>query len=558
MSAPDPIAAADDALLSLDAASAKDLLADPEVAARAANSRIARMLGLAVQALEHWRAGNLDTAKDLATRAQAGKLPLPGLLRASAEVLRATGDYARACDCLLRLEKLGHDHLKDFLEALPNTEAVAFLPLVRHVYDSRPIANLYLMQSVKHLLPTALEPEDAVSVYTRLFGLPAEMPGLYTVTRALDYARQAGQPLRTVFKPQPFRLREPRRVGQPPVETPELTGRQMFYSLYDDVLAVGRSSFVWKDHLALVDAQGDELSCVVPNFNIDPQVLRERAGQLHALPPPARRSRRMGRAIHLLGWSSNFFGHWMTEYLPKVAAMMADERLAGVPLLIDEEMPAQHREALDLLIGDRHPVVTVPIWGSVRVRKLWWCSTAMYVPMLPKLTQSLDATHMSAPPERFAPLLELMRRRFADALGPVRRGRRLFLARGPGRRRKMQNRAAVEAIATSYGFDIVHPEKLSFTEQLKLAREATHIVGPEGSGLMLAYFAEPGTRLCMLNHEFLENLATMSGTLEALGVETSIIYGRTTRRDENARYSDYLIAPDTLHALFAYWGLEAK
>jgi len=548
--APDTISQADAALLALDPAAARASLSG---AGERADSVLALAIEDAIDALEQ---DDPAAAVVFVDRALAGSWPLPGVLRVCADALRRAGRYDRALDCLMRLELLGHDVLKDFLESLPPELAPRFLPLVRHVFDMRPIANLYLMQQVKNLLPRVLPAADIDSVFVRLFDLPSTPSRSLPFETVSDFIGRCGAPQRIVIKAQPFALLEPRRVGEPPVKTATLKGRTMFMTRLDDALVVGRSSFIWMSDRALIDAQGSELHDVVPSLNVDPLVMRRGESSITALPAPQRRMRRMGRAFHLVGWSTNFFGHWLTEYLPKLMPLLADERMAGMPILVDEGMPEQHHEALALLVGDRHPVVRIPTWGSIQVRKLWWCSTAMYVPMLPRLGQDLDATHMSAPPGPFAELIARMGERMSAALGALRTGRRVFLARGPGRRRKMTNRAPIEALAQRWGFEIVHPEKLGFVDQLRLAREADFILGPEGSGLMLAYFARKGCRLGILNHEFLENLATMTSTFEALGVETSIIYGRCTRVDENRRYSDYIIDPETVEHLFSTWGLQ--
>lgn len=554
----DRLARLDEALFELDHPTAAALLAG--VGSARGDSPLSQLLEAATDALGLLATADVDRLRHCGMALHATTLPLPGVLTVAVEVLCKAGAYVEAGDCLLRLAMLGHDRTREFLERLPRTESIKFLPLVRHLYNGRSVANLYMLQTAKNLLPTQYRHTDVDLIYTRMLGLPGTPAIRLPIRGVLDYVSTGFRTRRTVFPAQRFRLCEPRRVGEAPQLTAELRGREMFYCVLDDATVSGRSSLIWMDGEALIDAQRDELRQVVPSLAIDPLVIRDHRDAVDALPAQVaggeRRFRRIPAGIHLMGWSTHFFGHWMSEYLPKLAAMLDDPQLDGVPILVDEGMPEQLHEALQLLVGDTRSIIRVPIWTSLQVRRLWWCANPMYVPILPRSGQNLDATHMSAPPQAFAALLDWLRQRYAAVVGPVERKRRLFLARGPGRRRKMLNRQRIEKMAEEHGFDIIHPEKYSFAEQLKLIREASHVVGPEGSGLMLAYFAEPGTRLCMLNHEFLENLPTMSGTLEALGVETSIIYGRCLRRDENLRYSDYEIEPAELQRLFDCWGLQ--
>jgi len=61
------------------------------------------------------------------------------------------------------------------------------------------------------------------------------------------------------------------------------------------------------------------------------------------------------------------------------------------------------------------------------------------------------------------------------------------------------NEREVEETALSMGFDLIHPQELSFAEQVSLFHGADCIVGEFGSGLHNAIFAQRGARVFCLN-----------------------------------------------------------
>jgi hypothetical protein len=71
--------------------------------------------------------------------------------------------------------------------------------------------------------------------------------------------------------------------------------------------------------------------------------------------------------------------------------------------------------------------------------------------------------------------------------------RKLYVARTDAPTRVMLNEAAVIEETQRRGYEIVTPGTLSFTEQVRLFRSASVIVGAHGAGLTNIVFCEPGT-----------------------------------------------------------------
>ena len=103
--------------------------------------------------------------------------------------------------------------------------------------------------------------------------------------------------------------------------------------------------------------------------------------------------------------------------------------------------------------------------------------------------------------------------------------KKLYLSRARSRR-SFPNETDVEALAASKGFEPTYLEELSFTEQVRLFQQATHIVGLHGAGLANMVFSPAGTRIRELSprntaHPMYEVLAnTCQHTYERIVIDS--------------------------------------
>lgn len=487
--------------------------------------------------------------------------PLPGVLRVLGQAFLQLGDEQRAADCYTRLDQLGYPLLPEFYERLPVYQRRRYVPMALRQLERLPAMDHLLLHWIKQELRQQLTLPEAGALCARALRLPVQELRWRRLSHYADPKLiDASAGVHEFIPAQPFRLSMPRRIGALPQLSDELQGRAMRLTALHDAEVTGGSSMVVTNSHVLIDSQPGEAERIAPMLSYDPLVLAERGDRLGLLVGrPHATPAELDEAFSLVGNQSAAFGHWQSEYLPKVLALLDSGRLAGVPILIDQRMPAQHRQSLSLFAGDRHPVVELPLWHSVRVRRLWLCSTTMYAPMFPRPGQRLDHVHLSAPPEALARLFDRGRQILRQRFGAITAKRRIYLARHPGQHRKLVNHTQVEAWFAAAGFEVIHAESMSFAEQLRCVAAASHIVGPEGSSLMLAAYATPGTRLAMLNHQHLENLPTLSGVLEALGVETTLVTGRTVRQHPfYPRFSDYSIDADAVLALLDHWRIDSS
>jgi capsular polysaccharide biosynthesis protein len=97
-------------------------------------------------------------------------------------------------------------------------------------------------------------------------------------------------------------------------------------------------------------------------------------------------------------------------------------------------------------------------------------------------------------------------------------------------------------LARARGFHVVYPEDFDFDEQVRMINAARFLLGPDGSQTFLAFFARPGTRLCLLSHAYTLGAQVITGLFEESGVEVTMFTGDyVTRHPQYTEMSDYEI-----------------
>jgi capsular polysaccharide biosynthesis protein len=363
-----------------------------------------------------------------------------------------------------------------------------------------------------------------------------EVPGLDSLhQRPTAAIRQAAERGALIFRPlwpggEQFTLVPPPTVGVNNNQALVGTSRHGYLACLSDVRVRGRSGVLIARGEALLDIEPWEAGTFPDNPEYDPGIL----GQTRAgfwMMEPLEPALELDEAFLLSGAHSIDFGHWMTEYLPRYAmARLAD--LPNVPVLIDERMPLTHRESLELLLPADADIVVVPHLAVVRVRELWYAPNPMYMGFYPVRMDDGYWKFVATHAERFAVLVAQLDRDLragahlgGDPASGERGGRRLFLARKPNQKKKLLNHLAVEEIVAGHGFEVIYPQDMNFRDQLSAIREATHIVGPDGSALFLTLFAREGAKLTVLSPPYTLPLVDVAAMLRARGVETTVLTG---------------------------------
>lgn len=264
----------------------------------------------------------------------------------------------------------------------------------------------------------------------------------------------------------------------------------------------------------------------------------------------------LSSAFLLGGRASRNYFHWLIEDLPKLIAFQEDpEFLSCVEfLVIDANMPRQHFEALDLLIGAL----------GLEHRKIVKRNSDQVIQVERLICSSLHTTHV----DRFdmaywmgggvrKGAIDFIRKSILANTQPAKGGslKKIYVTRKKGAARSIKNWAEVEEIASNCGFVPVCPEDLSFKDQVRLFADASFILAQSGAGLSNVIFSRPGTRVVAMTSErnidypIYSNLASFvdADFIHLVG-KNSISRNNFTSEDEFV-HSSFEINPKTLLAV---------
>jgi capsular polysaccharide biosynthesis protein len=218
-------------------------------------------------------------------------------------------------------------------------------------------------------------------------------------------------------------------------------------------------------------------------------------------PVRAARALRIDGPCVYLGWWPDHFGHFLIEATARLWA--ARETAAYRPTFVMH--PLNANVSLETLRRKRHVRLIFEAFGVSEGN-------------LVLAQRDLRCEHLLVPTSQMALGMYIGRRqseifdRIADhACGPdrPRHGtRRIYLSREAlsDTTRKAKNEAQIAAYFASAGFEIVHPERLQFDEQIRLMGSAAVIAGCDGSALHMGLFMpEGGMVICLSARDISRN-----------------------------------------------------
>lgn len=296
------------------------------------------------------------------------------------------------------------------------------------------------------------------------------------------------------------------------------------------------------DGVALNEAGGHPDYGRFVDHRSDAAVMAQRDGRL-LLRTGAYRMEDLDAGVWLAGPASDAFGHWIGEFLPRLEFLERHPAFAGRPIIVDEAMPATHREALAMIC--RNPLIVLPRGQGLRVRRLLYAPTPTFFPIhlipgaeLPPFT----ACCASVRSYRF------LRARAEQALGVAPpTGAKYYLSRAGRSWRRIRNEDEVRGHLEAQGYRTVMAEDLSFAEQVRLFQGAGAIVAPTGSAMQNFIYAPTDVRLVVLTQANLHNHAAFNGQARALGYDPRFVCGEAVG-DPAQKHVDYVIPIPALAA----------
>lgn len=434
-----------------------------------------------------------------------------------------------------------------------SSDTSAALDWARQFEASGRVALEPLMRC-KRTLVQSLGVERGFALYRECLALPhSDRIRRLALASQHEFASRSGEAfVETTAGGEPYTIAPPTVIGEAVRRPLEHVSRALYVACLRDVRVRGRSAVIEADGCALLDFQGSERQLFDCDLDIDPAIFHAEQETAWIMAPDDQDSGvEIEEAFALVGPHSGAFGDWMGDYLPRYLTADMSGVLPAVPVLVDALLPPTIRESLELIVRPGVRVLELSPYACMRVRRLWCAPSLHYAPSRERMDARFRFDYISPPPERLAAVgRELSRRVSNSGNGTARE--RIYLARKPRGWRKLVNYAEIEDTVRRFGFFIIYPEEMSFTAQAALMRGARFVIAPEGSALFLAYFARPGTRLCILNHSLIEASIGYNGIFD--GVEITILTGPILRHDPDFPHrADYTIDAAALEAFLAGW-----
>ncbi|MEO1554844.1 MAG: glycosyltransferase family 61 protein [Pseudomonadota bacterium] len=334
--------------------------------------------------------------------------------------------------------------------------------------------------------------------------------------------------------------------------------RKVAVACLQNATAFARSTTVrLADGTFAFDLQAGELGRMPVDPAFDPVVFDWDGAQMTVI-DDRRRSNNLHvpEALSLLGPDTVSYGHWMAEEFPKFLTARQVVDLKGIPILIDADIPPQHRQSIVAFVGENHPIITVPRNLKVTADRLWVVTNWLYSPKFLTTDRDIDVDALAYPPTHFANVFSKAWDDLETLIGGVEAARaRVFVSRDPKRHRNSANHTEVLALLEARGFQDVRPGELSFLEQFRLYRSASRVVVQAGSAATGLFMCRPGTRVCHLSQVTAMPLIPIwSALMAGLKVDTTILLSKVAER--HAIYEDfssYTVDVAALGNLVAEW-----
>lgn len=234
------------------------------------------------------------------------------------------------------------------------------------------------------------------------------------------------------------------------------------------------------------------------------------------------------------------YAHWITEVLPRIALFCAQPEFSHVPIIINDELHSNLLESLACVLSDDREVIMLPVGRSLKVKTLYMTSPTGYVPFGRRNTKLSGHSHGLFSAHAF----EVMRQRLFSVIskadqvkGPVK----IYLRRKSGVR-NLINHQEVESFLLEQGYTIIEPEKLNFTQQVRLFSQAKKVIGMTGAAFANLIFCPQDADIFIMiskhpdtSYWYWQNIAC------ATGKKLHYILGSDVSRHENGIHADFSV-----------------
>lgn len=249
----------------------------------------------------------------------------------------------------------------------------------------------------------------------------------------------------------------------------------------------------------------------------------------HATSPRSRTRVAKGTCVLLLGRGYHVWGHWLIDFLPKLYLLRrAGYDITRLKYLVPANTPQFGLQILDMLgvTADRRVVYNQ--------ESEYLVADELLIPTLVRTGNRPSLVFKDAVTFAISLIREHRREVTTDSSQ-----RRIFVSRGRLKTtsRRLLNREAIERIAASAGFTIIHPEQMSPAEQFALFANARQIAGDYGSALHTSIFSDRDTAVCALRGTASLPGMVQSAIGEAFGQPTGYVFGDMADNDATESFT---------------------
>ncbi|MCJ2099392.1 glycosyltransferase family 61 protein [Methylobacterium sp. E-046] len=403
--------------------------------------------------------------------------------------------------------------------------------------------------------------EDAVALHETTRRLIGAGPlACYDMVGVAAVAGRAGVRYAELRPPRPIQEPQLKFTEPPPPLTSEpgdLEAPSQYLALIEACHAFPRSNVVVKGDQLIYDlAAHRRRSDVLLQDGVNPdQIMMAAFGATRALVEVPEETLSIEAGLSMFGLQSRNYGHWFCEFVPRMLSYNDARCPDGIPLCIDDHMPATHEEVVRLLDERNRPIIKLPP-KPVAFGLLGLAPVPAFFPFEMKPGRRVYDTIWPADilVDLRARVLKRARERGALS-GPT--GRRLFISRKAFTQRQLVNEVEIAEALAPHGFEVITPETMTFLEQVDAFHAADIIVGSSSSALTNGLFCRPECRILGLIHAHLGfNFRGYTSFIEAGGARISFLRGRTENEAGHAFHASYSIAPSEIVA--ALGGLLAR
>ncbi len=247
--------------------------------------------------------------------------------------------------------------------------------------------------------------------------------------------------------------------------------------------------------------------------------------------------------------SENYF-HWMIEVMPKLLNLELANIPLEIPLILKSDLPNQFYQMLSIVAPNRKVFLINPNKTSLFVDVLYVPSTHTFHPDDLNyefwLGCGLSYSHLNFIRQKVLSHPKFKTSEFNSKL------KKVFLSRSGTSARGIVNRSEIESLFRSFGYQIVHPESMSFIDQVHLFHNADVIAGGGGAAFSNIIFCKPGTKIISLVHERIRDYSMFSNLAAFADSKYTQVLGRQSRprsffkSEEEYMHSDYIIDVSTM------------